>query len=59
MSNLTAMDIIPEVDEIVTKLVNLTLPDQIQTELPSEINTAVDIISSLNRYIVAVHDCAI
>ena len=59
MSNLTAMDIIPEVDEIVTKLVNLTLPDQIQTELPSEINTAVDIISSLTRYIVAVHDCAI
>ena len=53
------MDIIPEVDKIVTKLVNLTLPDQIQTELPSEINTAVDIISSLNRYIVAVHDCAI
>ena len=57
MNTLTAMDIIPEVDEIVTKLVDITSPDQIQTELPSEINAAVDIISSLNRY-TGVHNCA-
>lgn len=43
------MDIISEVDDIVINLANLTLPDQMQTQLPSELNVIVDIVSSLNK----------
>ena len=43
------MEIIAEVEDIVTDLANLTLPDQMQTQFTSEFVAVVDILSLLNK----------
>ena len=43
------MEIIAEVEDIVTDLANLTLPDQMQTQLTSEFVVVVDVLSLLNK----------
>ena len=45
------MEIISKVDDIVTDLANLTLPDQMLTQLTSEFVVVVDVLSLLNKYV--------
>lgn len=45
------MEIIAEVEDIVTDLANLTLPDQMQAQLTSEFVAVVDVLSLLNKYV--------
>ena len=45
------MEIVSKVDDIVTDLASLTMPDQMQTQLTSEFVVVVNVLSSLNRYV--------
>ena len=47
-SNLTDAEQINKTDDIVTTLVNVTIPDE-ESQYPQELKAVVDIISSINK----------
>jgi len=50
LSDLTELEIVAKVDDIVTKLATLTEP-QIRTQFVPEITLAVEMIDMLNKYV--------